>query len=395
MGLTAGCSRCHDHKFDPLTQREFFQLAAFFNNIDEKGADGVAMTAVPDLEIDLPGFGPAIREHTKTLTKIENEILEKANELESESEQWLSEKWAILTSQNYWLVTEPVEIKGDSTFTPLPDSSILLGGSIPLNDTHRLAIETSSPVPVKAIRLEALPHPDLTQGSLSPSFNGDFLLSEIQLLRNGDPIALRSAVATLETADRPAAAAIDRDPLSGWSVGGGKTEAVSAVFTLTEPLTLDPADKIEVVLAYLSREEQYFIGRFRVSFAVGDPREAELTQPLGAALSSGSPEPLAREFRETTPLLAELRSRRDLAREALEAARAASKTRVMIMRERSGEARPTHVLGRGLYDQPGEKVSPEVPAFLSLRSPRRNRVTVSPSPAGSSIPATRSPPASP
>ena len=379
MGLTAGCSRCHDHKFDPLTQREFFQLAAFFNNIDEKGADGVAMTAVPDLEIDLPGFGPAIREHTKTLTKIENEILEKANELESESEQWLSEKWAILTSQNYWLVTEPVEIKGDSTFTPLPDSSILLGGSIPLNDTHRLVIETSSPVPVNAIRLEALPHPDLTQGSLSPSFNGDFLLSEIQLLRNGDPIALRSAVATLETADLPAAAAIYRDPLSGWSVGGGKTEAVSAVFTLTEPLTLDPADKIEVVLAYLSREEQYFIGRFRVSFAVGDPLEAELTQPLGAALSSGSPEPLAREFRETTPLLAELRSRRDLAREALEAARAASKTRVMIMRERSGEARPTHVLGRGLYDQPGEKVSPEVPAFLSLPLPAsepRNRLAL-------------------
>jgi len=379
MGLTAGCSRCHDHKFDPLTQREFFQLAAFFNNIDEKGADGVAMTAVPDLEIDLPGFGPAIRGHTETLTKIENEILEKANELESESGQWLSENRAILTSQNYWLITEPVEIKGDSTFTPLPDRSILLGGGIPLNDTHRLAIETSSPVPVKAIRLEALPHSDLTRGSLSPSFNGDFLLSEIQLLRNGDPVALRSAEATLETADRPAAAVIDGDPLSGWSVGGGKMEAVSAVFTLTEPITLDPADKIEVALAYLSREEQYFIGRFRVSFAVGDPREAELTQTLGAALSSGSPEPLAREFRESTPLLAELRSRRDLAREALEAARAASKTRVMIMRERSGEARPTHVLGRGLYDQPGEKVSPEVPAFLSLPLPAsepRNRLAL-------------------
>ena len=35
MGLTLGCSRCHDHKFDPILQREFFQLFAFFNQADE------------------------------------------------------------------------------------------------------------------------------------------------------------------------------------------------------------------------------------------------------------------------------------------------------------------------------------------------------------------------
>ncbi|MCH2201449.1 MAG: PSD1 and planctomycete cytochrome C domain-containing protein [Fuerstiella sp.] len=51
LGLTAGCARCHDHKYDPLSQREFYQLYAYFNNVPEKGIDGRKGAARPFINV--------------------------------------------------------------------------------------------------------------------------------------------------------------------------------------------------------------------------------------------------------------------------------------------------------------------------------------------------------
>ena len=51
LGLTAGCARCHDHKYDPISQRDFYRLYAFFNNVPEKGIDGRKGAAVPFIQI--------------------------------------------------------------------------------------------------------------------------------------------------------------------------------------------------------------------------------------------------------------------------------------------------------------------------------------------------------
>src|SRR4051794_8271955 len=47
MGLTMGCARCHTHKYDPITQREFYQFFAFFNSVPEQGLDGRLGNAAP------------------------------------------------------------------------------------------------------------------------------------------------------------------------------------------------------------------------------------------------------------------------------------------------------------------------------------------------------------
>ena len=42
LGLTLGCAQCHDHKFDPITQKDYYQVYAFFNTLSDKGLDGNA-----------------------------------------------------------------------------------------------------------------------------------------------------------------------------------------------------------------------------------------------------------------------------------------------------------------------------------------------------------------
>jgi uncharacterized protein DUF1553/uncharacterized protein DUF1549/concanavalin A-like lectin/glucanase superfamily protein/cytochrome c len=54
LGLTAGCARCHDHKYDPLSQKEFYQLFAYFHNVPESGKDGRKGWANPSLKLPTP-----------------------------------------------------------------------------------------------------------------------------------------------------------------------------------------------------------------------------------------------------------------------------------------------------------------------------------------------------
>src|SRR6516162_6411660 len=54
MGLTMGCAVCHDHKLDPITQKEFYEVFSIFNNIAEKAMDGNALLPPPSLPLPTP-----------------------------------------------------------------------------------------------------------------------------------------------------------------------------------------------------------------------------------------------------------------------------------------------------------------------------------------------------
>ena len=82
MGLTVGCARCHDHKYDPISQKDYYRFFAFFNTVAEKGLDGRSGNAAPILEMptaeqasEVAWLQQAIAEHEAALPEKETQPL--------------------------------------------------------------------------------------------------------------------------------------------------------------------------------------------------------------------------------------------------------------------------------------------------------------------------------
>jgi hypothetical protein len=88
LGLTMTCCRCHDHKFDPLTQKEFYRLFAFFNNVPEKGRAVKFGNSPPFVKAPTPEQQRKLAELDAALAAAERRVRDVQPELESVQEGW-------------------------------------------------------------------------------------------------------------------------------------------------------------------------------------------------------------------------------------------------------------------------------------------------------------------
>ena len=353
LGLTIGCGQCHTHKFDPLTQKDYYRMMAFLNNADEPEMD------VPKLDL------------TERRTKLEAEIAEKKqaltqklSKLQDSFEIWEKRQ---LERAVHWTVLSPTKAVSNSPLlTILNDHSVLSTGDQTKRDVYDLTFATDLR-DVTAIRLEALPddhHPKNGPGRVYyEGAPGDFFLSEINLMVNGNSVKI--AKASHDFASGPgASASIDGNPQTGWSVNGGQGKKHWAVFSLAQPLS---AKELAVKMIF----EFYFpcgIGRSRISVTTDkhaldagllpDVEETVLTPE--EQRSEAQKQTLAEYYLSVAP---EVKAERDTIKKLEDQLPTYPTTLVMVERP-ANNPRLTYLRRRGEYLQPAEQVTAAIPAFL-------------------------------
>ena len=374
MGLTIGCARCHDHKYDPVSQREFYQLAAFFNQVPERGLNGFEPTA----QIASPLAEPLSRERQIEIAELRQQIDELGQPPTDKQLEGWAEEIAQLTAPR-WEVLEldAIESSGGATLTLQADNSVLASGTNPAQDTYRLKAN-SDLTRITAIRLECLLHDSLPGKGPGRHSNSNFLLSEFELAVRDQreqvdltPVRFARAAADYSQNGYDISQAIDGKLANnnGWAVNGPNRKLpATAVFFPENPLEFEAGAQLEFRLRHVSSFPQHGIGRFRISLAQSDMRDFDFTQPSAQLISVANKDPSQRSTAEHQLLLGQFTLKREEKRNSLESQLesllpAAKYPKTMIMRDRPSP-RPTFVLERGQYDLKGAQVEPDVPRVL-------------------------------
>jgi mono/diheme cytochrome c family protein len=107
LGSTLGCAECHDHKYDPLTQKEFYQFYAFFNSIPEKGLDGTRTNnPVPVLRLPSVEQGSKLLRYLDLIASAEKTQSDREAELPKAQEKWEKELGEVKVPEIAGLVKE-------------------------------------------------------------------------------------------------------------------------------------------------------------------------------------------------------------------------------------------------------------------------------------------------
>ena len=390
LGLTVGCARCHDHKYDPVTQKDFYALFAVFNNVPESGtimgaqnrsggnSDPLHLLPSPQQEQELARLEQVVSD-----AEIAHQA-EVAN-IDSLVAAWEeTSRRALPTTHAVWEPLEPLELRssGGATFRRSEDGSWYVEGQLPPHDTY----EFESLVPAgtfSGLRLEVLPDASLAgNGGFGRAGNGNIVVTklEVEIDPPGDakaiPVKLKRAEADYEQDNWPAASVLKGEQGKGWAIDGQVAEKRQprhlAVFT--NKAVAVPENSRLVIRIRQEAFDGHAIGRFRLAFSSDDP---SLLGVAGVKLPDGVKAAITVEREQRTPEqqaeivtfyranvdgpIRQTERARDAAKKSVEAFRDALPS-AMVMKE--GDPREAFLLIRGEYDKRGDRVEAALPAFL-------------------------------
>ncbi|MEO6809671.1 MAG: PSD1 and planctomycete cytochrome C domain-containing protein [Isosphaeraceae bacterium] len=369
LGLTVACAQCHTHKFDPLLQKEYYGLYAFFNNADEA-----------DLSAPLPGEAEAYETAKVAFDAEHAKVSALLLAYDRDRQPRIQTDWEKNTpkSGSRWMPMEPVEARSASgaVLTIKPDRSVLASGLNPESDTYTIKLRTDA-TGITALRLEALDDPTLPAKGPGRVKHGNFVLNEVSVtaepidehVDNDHPLITFSRTsADHEQTGFPASSAIDGDPATGWAIAGQFGRRHVIVFETEDDFGFAGGTELTIRLSQ-NHGLQHTIGRLRVSATTAArPVQAtdtpeDVLEILGLSpgdRTSAQAARLAEYHRSIDPEYQRLNAP-VLAHLKKAPAPPALKAPTLI---EAPTPRTTHLLVRGDFLRPGETIQAHTPAVL-------------------------------
>jgi hypothetical protein len=387
LGLTIQCAQCHSHKYDPLTQEEYYRIFAFLNNTHEA-----------NVAVYTPEEQMQRAEVFRQIHAIEADLQHRNPDWAGRMADWEAK---VSGDQPEWVVVRP-EVEEISTggqkYLPMEDGSLLAQSYAPTKHRVKMTVKTDLKE-VAAFRLELLNDPNLPLGGPGRSIWGTGALTEFEVEAAPADAPAKAARVKLARAtadinppeaplapifdDRskkrrvtgPVAFAIDGKDETAWGIDtdpGRRNQPRKAVFVAEKPIA-NPAGT--VLTFYLKQNhggwnsddnQNNNLGRFRLSItaapdAKADPLPKAVREILAVSRERRTPAQVAAVFgywRTTVPEWKEANGRI----EALWRQHPEGSSQLVLQARET--PRTTHVLQRGDFLKPGAPVGPGVPAFL-------------------------------
>jgi hypothetical protein len=384
LGVTIQCCQCHDHKFDPMSQEEYYRLFAFLNNANE--GSRVVYTAEERKKCD---------EIRKKIKEIETGLQEGLPNLPQRMAVW---EESVQKDQPAWTVLELNHV-GDNgqRYVPLGDGSLLAQGYAPTKLSAVFKATTNLKA-IRSFRLELLTDPNLPSGGPGRSLRGLFGLTEFRVEtadaktpNKKTAVKFEQATADFSNPEMPLEAifddrsnrkrvtgpvtfAIDGKDDTAWGIDAGpgrRNQDRKAVFATSQNIAQPNGTILTITLVqnhggWNSDDNQNMnLGRFRISICgdavEADPLPRHVREILAIAPRNRTKEQNEEVFSFWRTTVPEWTDPNDQIEELWRDWPAGDTA--LTLSERN-HPRATHLLTRGDFLKPGKVVAPGVPAFL-------------------------------
>ena len=387
LGSTMGCAQCHNHKFDPFTQKDYYRFLAFYANSKYKIHGYGSERYAEEPELELPTSDQAAR---SAAIRARMAVIQKQLDTETPALREAQQGWevAMRNAEKQWQVLSPLQAEsaGGATLKVLGDGSVLATGKNPQADSYTLQLKTNQNG-ITAVRLEVLPDQSLPNGGPGRDPEGNFFLSAFDV--NVSPlssspaspkstfVSMKNVAANESQSGYSADGILSKEPgLHGWAIdtapSPGGVPRLFAVFVADKPFGFEGGTELTIRMKHQMRHSSRNVGRFRIAVtSATDPAwAAKLPARLWPVLemkpelrTAKQTENLEAAYREESPLLDSARKQLAGLQHDLKKLDIAT---AMVMEEKPGLTRPaTYIRERGSFLSHGEEVYADVPSSLN------------------------------